>query len=147
MAVVGTESMTAAVHADLVGELEALVQTDPLREGTRRQLMLALYRSGRQADALATYREAREVLAEELGIDPGPGLRALEMAILNQDPDIAAPAERAVSETSGPAPPSGTLTLLMTYIEASTRLWEENPEAMAAAIRRHDDVMRDAIEA
>ena len=74
-------------HADLVGELEALVQADPLREGPRRQLMLALYRSGRQADALATYREAREVLAEELGIDPGPELQALELAILNQDPE------------------------------------------------------------
>jgi DNA-binding SARP family transcriptional activator len=58
-------------HADLVGELEALVQADPLREGHQRQLMLALYHSGRQADALATYRASRDILAEELGIDPG----------------------------------------------------------------------------
>ena len=83
-------------HAELVGELEALVQADPLREGPRRQLMLALYRSGRQADALATYREAREVLAEELGIDPGPELQALELAILNQDPE-----HRRASRSSG----------------------------------------------
>jgi len=79
-------------HAELVGEIEAVVQADPLRETPRRQLMLALYRSGRQADALATYREAREVLAEELGIDPGPELRKLELAILNQAPELDAPA-------------------------------------------------------
>jgi predicted ATPase/DNA-binding SARP family transcriptional activator/class 3 adenylate cyclase len=136
-------------HLEVVGQLEALVQADPLREGPRRQLMLALYRSGRQADALATYREAREVLAEELGIDPGSELRALELAILNQDPEIATPGgasspSNAVS--SVPKPPSGTLTLLMTDIEGSTRLWEEHPEAMSEALRRHDDLMQTAIE-
>ena len=57
--------------AELVSELEALVQAQPLRERTRAQLMLALYRSG-QADALAAYRAARETLVEDLGIDPGP---------------------------------------------------------------------------
>ncbi|MGO9857037.1 MAG: BTAD domain-containing putative transcriptional regulator [Acidimicrobiales bacterium] len=133
-------------HAEVVGELEALVQADPLREGTRRQLMLALYRSGRQADALATYKAGREVLADELGIDPGPELQALEMAILNQDPELAAPANRVISATATPALPSGTLTLLMTDIEGSTRLWEEHPEAMSEALRRHDDLMRAAIE-
>ena len=127
-------------HAELVGEIEALVQADPFREGPRRQLMLALYRSGRQADALATYRKTREVLAEELGIDPGPELQALELAILNQDPDVAAPADHAVRQTGDPMSPSGTLTLLMTDIEGSTRLWEEHPEAMAIALRRHDDL-------
>jgi predicted ATPase/class 3 adenylate cyclase/DNA-binding winged helix-turn-helix (wHTH) protein len=133
-------------HAELVGELEALVQADPLREGSRRQLMLALYRSGRQADALATYKAAREVLAEELGIDPGPGLQALEMAILNQDPELAAPTNGAVFATATPVLPSGTLTLLMTDIEGSTRLWEEHPDAMSTALERHDALMRSAIE-
>ncbi|MDQ4011593.1 MAG: winged helix-turn-helix domain-containing protein [Actinomycetota bacterium] len=71
--------------AELVPELEALVADDPLRERTRGQLMVALYRSGRQADALATYDAARRTLADELGLDPGPELRALEAAILRQD--------------------------------------------------------------
>jgi DNA-binding SARP family transcriptional activator len=57
-------------HGDLVGELELLIDRYPLREGLRRQLMLALYRSGRQAEALAAYQEARRVLADELGIEP-----------------------------------------------------------------------------
>jgi len=75
-------------HAELVSELEALVQTQPLRERPRGQLMLALYRSGRQADALAAYRAARETLVEELGIEPGPQLRELEAAILRQDESL-----------------------------------------------------------
>lgn len=72
-------------HAALVGELEALVAAEPLRESLRAQLMLALYRCGRQADALAAYREGRRVLVEELGIEPGGRLRALEQQILRQD--------------------------------------------------------------
>jgi DNA-binding SARP family transcriptional activator len=77
-------------HTGLVAELEALVAEHPLRERLRGQLMLALYRSGRQADALAAYQEARRVLVEELGIDPSPELRELEQAILRQDPALAA---------------------------------------------------------
>jgi predicted ATPase/DNA-binding SARP family transcriptional activator len=132
-------------HADLVGEIEALVQADPLREGPRRQLMLALYRSGRQADALATYREAREVLAEELGINPGSGLQALELAILNQDPELEAPLV-TTGRTRTAGPPTGTVTQLMSDVEGSTRLWEENPEEMAVALSRHDELLRRAIE-
>jgi DNA-binding SARP family transcriptional activator len=75
-------------HAELVPELEALVQAQPLRERPRGQLMLALYRSGRQADALAAYRDARRTLVDELGIDPGPELRELEAAILRQDESL-----------------------------------------------------------
>ena len=75
-------------HAELVSELEALVQAQPLRERPRAQLMLALYRSGRQADALAAYRAAREILVDELGIDPGHELRQLEAAILRQDDSL-----------------------------------------------------------
>jgi DNA-binding SARP family transcriptional activator len=75
-------------HAELVSELDALVQAQPLRERPRAQLMLALYRSGRQADALAAYRAARELFVEELGIDPGPELRELEGAILRQDESL-----------------------------------------------------------
>jgi DNA-binding SARP family transcriptional activator len=85
-------------HEQLVAELESLVDAEPLREQPRRQLMLALYRSGRQAEALARYREGRRVLVEELGIEPGPSLQQLERAILRQDRALdeprAAPARR-----------------------------------------------------
>jgi DNA-binding SARP family transcriptional activator len=75
-------------HAEIVGELEALVVDHPLRERLRVQLMLALYRSGRQAEALETYQEGRRLLVDELGIEPGRALRELERAILQQDPSL-----------------------------------------------------------
>jgi len=73
---------------ELVPELEQMVAEHPLRERLRALLMLALYRSGRQADALAAYQSARQVLIDELGIEPGPALRELEQAILEQSPDL-----------------------------------------------------------
>jgi DNA-binding SARP family transcriptional activator len=72
-------------HAELVAELEALVDRQPLRERLRAQLMLALYRSGRQAQALQAYQEARRTLIEELGIDPSPQLQQLHASILRQE--------------------------------------------------------------
>jgi DNA-binding SARP family transcriptional activator/ABC-type branched-subunit amino acid transport system substrate-binding protein len=78
-------------HAELVAELGRLVHEHPFRERLRAQLMLALYRSGRQADALASYRDARRVLALELGLKPGPELRELERAILAQEDRLKAP--------------------------------------------------------
>ena len=83
---------------DLVGELERLVAEHPLAERLRGQLMLALYRSGRQAEALDAYRAARATLVEQLGIEPGSALRRLERAILDQDPelDVASAAPDAV---------------------------------------------------
>jgi DNA-binding SARP family transcriptional activator len=75
-------------HSKVIGELEALVAQEPLRERFRAQLMLALYRAGRQADALEAYRAARESLVDELGIEPGPALRGLEQMILQQDPAL-----------------------------------------------------------
>jgi predicted ATPase/DNA-binding SARP family transcriptional activator len=77
-------------HRDVIAELEALVAAEPLRERLHELLMLALYRSGRQADALAAYRQARDVLVEQLGLEPGPSLRELEQAILGHDPRIDA---------------------------------------------------------
>ena len=79
-------------HAQLVGELEGLVHEHPLRERLTGQLMLALYRSGRQAEALESYRIARCRLVEELGLEPGRDLQQLERAILSQDPGLASPA-------------------------------------------------------
>jgi WD40 repeat protein/DNA-binding SARP family transcriptional activator len=78
-------------HGDLVAELERLIADHPLREGLRTSLMLALYRSGRQADALRAFEDARRTLAEELGIDPSRELRALEGRILEQDPALDLP--------------------------------------------------------
>jgi DNA-binding SARP family transcriptional activator len=77
--------LEAGAHAELVGELEVLVEEQPLREGLRRQLMLALYRSGRQAEALQVYHDARRVLVDDLGIDPSRSLRDLHGSILRQD--------------------------------------------------------------
>jgi WD40 repeat protein/DNA-binding SARP family transcriptional activator len=77
---------------ELVAELEGLVREQPLRERLWAQLLLALYRSGRQADALLAYQRARSVLVEELGIDPGGELRGLQTAILAQDPGLDLPA-------------------------------------------------------
>ncbi len=78
----------------LVGELEALVADDPMREERWRLLVLALYRSQRQADALSALRRARTTLAEELGVDPGPALRSLEAEVLAQSPSLDAPPAR-----------------------------------------------------
>ena len=86
-------------HADVVAELQALVAEHPLREPLRAQLMLALYRCGRQADALATYADARSWLADELGLDPSPELRTLERDILEHrvdPPATARPGRREV---------------------------------------------------
>ncbi len=78
-------------HGSLSAELEAIIAQHPLRESFWRQLMLALYRSGRQADALAAYRRLRAIMVEELGVDPSPGLQELEIRILRQDPTLAGP--------------------------------------------------------
>ena len=109
-------------HVDLVAELQSLLLEHPLREGLRVQLMLALYRSGRQAEALETYRDGRRVLVEELGIEPGPALQELEGAILRQDPALggpeaaqtAAPAARAILVA---APDAQTLDALLAVSE------------------------------
>lgn len=95
--------------ADLVPEIEELVAAHPLRESLRASQMLALYRAGRQAEALRAYTEARETLGEELGIDPGPELRALEEQILMQDETLA-PNPRAA------APPSTLPARLASFI-------------------------------
>lgn len=111
-----TEERVAAALAlgatpDLVAELAELVHAEPLRERLRGHLMLALYRSGRQADALGVYRDARAALVGELGIEPGPELRALHQAVLRGDQDLlsqdrpragAAP-ERAARDQHAPA--------------------------------------------
>ena len=89
-------------HTELVGELESLVAAEPLRERLRGQLMLALYRAGRQADALAAYRDGRAILVGELGIEPGRALADLEAAMLRQDPELEAPQRPRLGAVSAP---------------------------------------------
>jgi DNA-binding SARP family transcriptional activator/tetratricopeptide (TPR) repeat protein len=92
-------------HNDVVAELTALVAENPLRDRLRAQLMLALYRSGRQADALAVYDHGRRVQAAELGIEPGPHLQELRQAILKNAAEIAAPRHPAVTTARADPPP------------------------------------------
>ena len=114
-------------YGELAAELEALCRAHPLRERLWELLILALYRSGRQAEALAAYTEVRDRLADELGIEPGPSLRDLQARILAQDPSLgpaSAPAEPRPSEPLPPAPGSpGPAALLETkfYIPRSRR--------------------------
>jgi len=107
----GDAKLALGRHRELVGELEALIDEHPYREGLRAQLMLALYRCERQADALQAYQDARKTLVEELGIEPGEHLRELERAILAQDPALATPAATTaeVPASRMPIPPTRTL--------------------------------------
>lgn len=91
-------------HAHLVGELEALVHEHPLRERLRGQLMLALYRSGRQAEALEVYQAGRRLFSEELGLEPGEALKSLQRAILAHDTTLDRPAQAAAPPDEGPPP-------------------------------------------
>jgi class 3 adenylate cyclase/DNA-binding SARP family transcriptional activator len=95
--------LTLGRHADLIGELESLISEYPFRERLRGQLMLALYRSGRQADALEAYRATRRQLMDELGLEASQSLQSLEQAILQHDPSLAPPP--MASSAAAAAPP------------------------------------------
>ncbi len=118
--------LSLGLHEQLIGELEACVDEHPLRERLRGQLVLALYRSGRQADALHSYREARETLVGELGIEPSVPLQRLERAILNQDPSLEVPA--GIARTVAPPPHlTGTVTILFADAKDMSRVARELP--------------------
>jgi uncharacterized membrane protein len=98
--------LASGEHQTLVPELRGLVSAHPLRERLREQLMLALYRAGRQAEALAAYVETRDTLIEQLGVEPHARLRRLHQAILRDDPALAAPhAPAAYPAPMAPVPP------------------------------------------
>jgi len=101
--------LAAGRHREVIGELEAMAAEQPLREKLHAQRMLALYRAGRQAEALGAYRDARRVLVEEIGIEPGPELRELERRILTQDPALAPPVTPAAFAPSEAPRPMGNL--------------------------------------
>ena len=120
-------------HAELVAELQALVGEHPLSESLRAQLMLALYRGGRQADALAAYRDAQRVLADELGLDPSPELQALERDILrHRVGPLAAPAQR---------PGRREVVCVAVDVRASERGAPLDPEVLQGVLERCHDAM------
>jgi predicted ATPase/DNA-binding SARP family transcriptional activator len=140
---------------EVVAELELLVSAHPLDETLWAQLLIALYRSGRQADALGAYQQARRHLVDELGIEPGPQLAELEHRILGHDPTLTAASGspvvvedkrvRVSAATGDVSPPTGTITFLFTDQEQSSSLWEANPKAMDQAVSRHDAMVRSII--
>src|SRR6201997_2907335 len=125
--------------AEIIGELEAAVADAPLRERRWGQLMLALYRAGRQGEALGAYQRARALLADELGVDPGPELRRLEAAIVAQDAALETPAAQQSSAITR------AVTFLLTDIEGSTAAWEADADAMAVALARHDELVEQVV--
>jgi DNA-binding SARP family transcriptional activator/tetratricopeptide (TPR) repeat protein len=136
-------------HVELVGELDALVAAQPLRERPRRQLMLALYRCGRAAEALQVYQSTRRAFVEELGIEPSAALQQLERAILNQDPSLDAPAK--------PAPPQAVepprrleerklVTALFLDLGVGSAA-PQDPELMQAFVERASSAAGEELEA
>ena len=124
-------------HRVLVGELEALVSEHPLRERFCGQLMLALYRAGRQAEASDVYQRTRLRLEDELGMEPGRDLEQLLKQILNHDRALDLESSESVAEPGN----EGTLTFLMTDIEGSTKIWDASPSSAKPALERHDQIV------
>lgn len=125
-----------------IGRLTELTAEHPFREGLWELLMLALYRSGRQAEALAAFGDARTHLVEALGVEPGPRLQQIEEMILGHDERL--PVARRHGDSAGL--PSGTVTFGFSDVERSTQLWATNRDAMAEAMARHDELIREAVD-
>ncbi|RDH79908.1 hypothetical protein DVS77_02520 [Mycolicibacterium moriokaense] len=125
--------------AEIIGELEAAIADAPLRERRWGHLMLALYRAGRQGEALGAYQRVRSLLADELGVDPGPDLRRLEASIVAQDVSLELPVTHQYSAVTR------AVTFLLTDIEGSTAAWENDADAMAGALARHDEIVEQVV--
>jgi len=123
--------LVLGLHGELVGELEALCREHPLRERLWELLILALYRAGRQAEALRAYTEARDRLVDELGIEPGPALRELQARVLAQDPalTLSTPARPPIS--SGPTATGNLRAQLSRFID------RDELEQLCEAVRSH----------
>ncbi|GAB2491513.1 AfsR/SARP family transcriptional regulator [Nocardiopsis aegyptia] len=120
--------------ASLVAELDELLRAQPLRERLRAAHMIALYRSGRQTEALESYRRGRDLLAREIGVEPGPELVRLHERVLAQSPDLARPAAPATSTTArvdAPAPTARPATLPATTPATSTTVPADAPTPTA----------------
>ena len=143
--------LEAGRHGELAAELASLVHAHPAREQLRGQLMLALYRSGRQAEALEAYRAARTTFMDELGLEPSRALRDLHQRILRQDPALDVPrAQPASPPPVAPAPTTvmrKTVTVLFCDLAESTQLGERlDPEALRTVMSRWYEAMRAPIE-
>ncbi len=131
--------------AATIGRLTELTAAHPFREGLWALLMTALYRSGRQAEALAAYTQARTRLIEDLGVEPGPRLQQLEARILDHDAELDRPdVDRA--RTAGPGGPStgvpsGTVTFAFSDVDGASRLWAADRDLTGRAIARHEDIV------
>ncbi|HET6175209.1 MAG TPA: BTAD domain-containing putative transcriptional regulator [Gaiellales bacterium] len=132
-------------ETQLIGELRALIAEHPLRERLRAQLMLALYRAGRQAEALELYQQTHRLLGDTLGLEPTEELQRLERAILNHDPQLE-PEAAAAARAPRRDLPQGTVTLLFCDVEGSTRVLETLGASYANALAEHRQRLREALE-
>ena len=127
-------------HADVVGELEALVHEHPLRERLRGQQMLALYRAGRQADALDAYRRAYEALVDGLGIEPSPELRTLESAILRHEvPAPRAPHARGAAHKPLAADARRLVTCVFAQLARADAPADHDAESLRMVLEHYHD--------
>ena len=159
-------------HTEAIGELERAIDEHPFREGFTERVMVALYRSGRQTEALRAFSRTREVLADELGLDPSPGSIALQTSILNHDPTLAAPGtarsapqprragrRRGRPPTGRPrrprrcrfparscAPPPSRSSVARRRSPTSATMWEETLRGRAAVRPRHRRARRRQVE-
>ncbi|AVH58143.1 MULTISPECIES: AfsR/SARP family transcriptional regulator [Streptomyces] len=127
-------------HAEAVSELTALTAAHPLRERLRELLMLALYRSGRQAEALAVYADTRRLLADELGVDPRAGLKELQQRILQADPGLAEPSAPAAEPAAAPVRPA-QLPATVTDFTGRASFVQELSDVLASASSAEGRVM------
>jgi DNA-binding SARP family transcriptional activator len=130
----------------VVAELETLVAENPLRERLRGQLMLALYRSGRQAEALEAYRQARETLIEELGIEPSPDLQRLEQSILRHDPELELPRGPTEADVPGQERRKTVTVLFADIVDFSSLGAALDPEVLRGIMRRYFAIVRTVVE-
>lgn len=129
--------LVAGRHQQIITEVAALAEEYPLRERFRVQHMLALYRSGRQAEALRAYQKTSDYLAEEMGLEPSQELQDLELAILQQDDTVLRGPMRATTQR---------LSFLVTDLEDSTGAWDRDPQAMAEALAIHDRILTETVQ-
>ena len=132
----------------VIGTLTELTADYPFREGLWALLMTALYRVGRQGDALAAYRRARGHLVEHLGVEPGPRLRELEASILDQDEGLDASRGVSAAGTTpgGVALPSGTVTFGFSELIGAGQLWLDARQKMKPAMERYDELLRATVD-
>jgi hypothetical protein len=140
---VDLERRLNADPASIISPLTELTASHPFQENLWSLLMTALYRMGRQADALETYRKARDLLIEELGVEPGPRLRELESLILGQDEQLRG-LEPSADLTPGRRP-TGTVTFGFCEVDDSALLWSTHRKKMAAAVSQLDVIVRTAV--